>query len=123
MVTGPRIQLAFPNSSQDFFVNGVQAAVTSGSAGFFSGGVPAVLGTTLAVTYGDNTGTPSTVASDPVVVAAINQVIEATTRVFDPMDLLGADDGTSQFKIQSDGGAAIVDSTAREVEAEIRECR
>ena len=123
MVTGPRIQLAFPNASQDFFVNGVQAAVTSGSAGFFSGGVPAVLGTTLAVTYGDSTGGPSPVASDPVVVAAINEVIEATTRVFDPMNLLGADDGTSQFKIQSDGGPAIVDSTAREVEAEIRECR
>lgn len=62
-------------------------------------------------------------ASNPVVVTATNQVVEATTRVFDPMNLLGADDGTSQFKVQSDAGAAIVDPAARETKAQAKECR
>lgn len=62
-------------------------------------------------------------ASNPQVVAATNVVIEATTRVFDPMNLLGADDGTSQFKVQTGGGAAVVESTARETKADVRECR
>jgi hypothetical protein len=220
-VSAPRIELTFPSPSLDYFVNGTRAMVASGSAGFFSGGVPAVLGSTLAVSYGEtpggesppvpppgttpptvppdttpppvpppdttpppgdttggtppvppgdstggippvppgstggtptvpppgdtagiptvppgdsaggtppappagNSGGPSPVASNPVVVTATNQVVEATTRVFDPMNLLGADDGTSQFKVQSDAGAAIVDPAARETKAQAKECR
>ena len=112
-------------SLNDFFVNGTRTAVTSGTAGFFSGGVPAVLGLTLNVTYG-NGATPTPV-SDPVVVQASNVLIEATQRVFDPFDLLGTDgngDGTSQFKVQGGGGAAILDPSAAARDAEaLKECR
>jgi len=124
-VAARRIELAFPSRSFDFVVNATQAVVTSGTAGFFSGGVPAVLGTTLDVTYGS--GDAPTPVSDPIVVQASNVLIEATQRVFDPFDLLGTDgngDGTSQFKVQGGGGAAILDPSeaARDAEA-LKECR
>ena len=121
-VTGSRIELEFPSTAFDFFVNGVRGAVTGGGGGFFSGGVPAVIGTTLEVTYGTDGGRPS----DPLLVQATNELIQATTRVFDPMELLGTDGegGASQFKVQG-GGTAIIDANeaSREGELPPTECR
>jgi len=124
MVTAPRLELTFPNAANDYFVNGVKAAITGGGAGLFSGGIPAVLGTTLDVTYGAG-GLPSGI-TDPLIVTATNELIQSITRIMDPIALLGQNGGgvSSSFK-ENRIGTTPVDPTdpLRQGEQGPQECR
>ena len=113
-----------PNAANNYFVNGVRGAITGADAGLFSGGMPAVLGTTRNVTYG--MGGLLNVVFDPLIVAAPNEVIQAITRIMDPVELLGQNRGTlgSSFK-ENPMGTAPVDPTdpLRQGEHGPQECR
>lgn len=101
-IAGTRIELLFTDGSDDFFVNGLQGLITDQNAGFFSAGLPAVLGATLDVTYG--AGRIVVTVADPIVVTATNELIEATTRLIDPLQPLeqGGGAADSTFKEQDD---------------------
>ena len=92
------------------------------SAGFFSGGIPAVLGTTLDVTYVNGSAVG---VSDPLVVQATNELIQAINLV-DPLDPLseGPEDAiASTFKEQTDQAADDPGGTGAQRSDKPKECR